>query len=664
MSFFAMINTGGTLSLPVSADTPVVPKSDTPMKTPDRPDALEVANLEFRSAMEGRGGSFSQARSYYQTFLGNPGGATVSQRAEAMFFLARCFQEDRHTAGARHAYQQLLRNADYAATDYGLQAEFCLGQISNRAGGHDIAIEELQTFLTHYEARRPPPRELAPLVDWARALMADSHSRNGNPTEALRLYQVVLGSRPPVAAETAAFARRGIAYIAESSAAGAASATTNDERTRLWTQSLAALQILQRDHASDPITARTLRNVAGSAYDQANGTTDSVRWQRAKTLFTQVHALGESSPHRNDALYFLGWCEFRLGNFSSGSTHFTAFAASATSDPRRSGAIALAAICRAEHSFRTGQTADAGDKVTHYRAAITALSGITDNTFQTYVRGLTSRVARELFPRLGPTAPDNAFTTNHTAVRTILGNEAYSSLLYNCGQRLLYPTAGTPSAADKAQAIALFRRAATDHETTRGGRLAAIEVARADGNWANMATAALALRDSLPAPSATMSAADRNLWIFATTQRAFAQVLNGRGADATATLTAAETTMRDAFNATTFDTCRGQLLGGTWGAILAHGQSLVSRDVTTPCALTANEQTQAAACFTYLIESDATQGQVVRAEAHLGRAKYYHHIGRLDDARNTYNGISLRFTGAAFEGVRTRAAQAVEALPR
>ena len=87
------------------------------------------------------------------------------------------------------------------------------------------------------------------------------------------------------------------------------------------------------------------------------------QWQRARALYTQVLQLGTRSPHRADALFYLGWTEYRLENRSGARLHFGAFVESFPEDPRNAEAAAMAVICRAEELMlqaqRLNQTPDA-----------------------------------------------------------------------------------------------------------------------------------------------------------------------------------------------------------------------------------------------------------------------------------------------------------------
>lgn len=83
--------------------------------------------------------------------------------------------------------------------------------------------------------------------------------------------------------------------------------------------------------------------------------TEKEQWLRAKALYVQVLGLGFDSPHRADALYSLGWIEYRLGNRVQSRNQFDCFAEQFPSDPRVGEARALALICRAEDALTQGQ---------------------------------------------------------------------------------------------------------------------------------------------------------------------------------------------------------------------------------------------------------------------------------------------------------------------
>ncbi len=79
------------------------------------------------------------------------------------------------------------------------------------------------------------------------------------------------------------------------------------------------------------------------------------QWLRAKVLYTQVLGLGLHSSHRADALFFLGWTEYQLGNRSQARTHFDTFIDGFSSDSRRSEAEAMSLICHAEESLLSAE---------------------------------------------------------------------------------------------------------------------------------------------------------------------------------------------------------------------------------------------------------------------------------------------------------------------
>lgn len=80
-------------------------------------------------------------------------------------------------------------------------------------------------------------------------------------------------------------------------------------------------------------------------------TSEQESWMRAKALYGQVLSLGLTSPHRADALYSLGWIEYRMANYPQSRNHFECFLQQFPDDTRCADALAISAIAKAEESL-------------------------------------------------------------------------------------------------------------------------------------------------------------------------------------------------------------------------------------------------------------------------------------------------------------------------
>lgn len=627
------------------------------------PDGLEAANRAYEDARRGvNGASWNTARGLYDAFLKNPGtAATAQDRAEATFFMARCLQEERLIPGARHAFSQLLENRDFANSPLRAEAAFRLAEISHQAGGHQTAIEEFTRCKQILEAL-PQGSPRPDFARWIIPLLADSHLREGHYREARELFSETLRGTPP--AEIATFAREGLARQVIL-AGRAARQATGEEQTRLFVEARSTLQLLQRDFPNDPLTASTLRGLAGIAYDQANSGNTRASWERARELFSQVHALGDRSPHRLDSLFFLGWSEYRLGNFSEAHGHFSAFTSAAGADTRRAEAQALAGISLAESKLKAAAEASGPNATqtqrTNYLEALRALSTIDNPERADFVRALTLRTARLTIPLLDPVGNPQQYTSTIESLRAIMGDRYEPSgldvVLYNRGRALLYPS-GPAQAGDRDRGMAFLRTVAADFPDQQSGSLAGIEVARAEGNSQNLLNASQSLVRQLGAISET----NRTTWMYAQTQQIAAQVGLGNVQDARRTFEAAETALREAPQ-----TVRDQFRGAAMTQIVDSADRL--RGLPTP---TAEQLTAAAEAYQYIIGNDATRGSILRARSHLGCAATFEAQGNRADALARYRQIGLlypatqegrpAFTGVAFDRVRQQAAEGVRRL--
>lgn len=636
------------LTLPVvSAAVLQMPPPTTPQPQTDRPEVLKLANGEFHEALEKKEkGSFEKAKALYSHFLRNADEASAEHKAEAYFFLAQCEEKSGRPEQAIAAYKEIRKSEKLAKTEFGLHAAYASGKFFYQRGDYSEALIDFRAFVTNSQGQNTRPE----MLHQVQAGICECLTRQKLYGEALKEYGNLLGGTASPQLKT--FALHGMAFIAESTATAACDKNTPEpQREKLWKISREALDSLQKQAPKDAICADALRAVAGLAYDHANAEPQSVeRWKGAQELFTRVHSLGQNSSHYNDALFFLGWSELRLGNFTKAQSHFSNLAQRTPQDSRHKEARELAVICQGEALLQPKAAAEK-NRVASLSQLLVALAEVKEPSHASVIRSLSTRVARELLPVLPKEGAAEEFQKSHKAAKDVLGETAYATLVYNSGHKLLHPASGVPTAADRSLAIALFTEAAKNPQT-RAGQLAAVEVARAQGNWKNLAEAASNLKDGLKTSNST---ADQELSLFASSQQIFAQILIGDSKAAEANLVAAKTN-----NPGTYE----KLLGATWGALLKHGNEIVSKEISTPTSLSAEQQREAGICFGFLIRSEDTRGQLVRAQAHLGQARLYQHVGDFQKARGVYELIPLVFSDNVFATVRMTAQEELKKLDK
>lgn len=593
---------------------PVTTEGTTPAQPPIH-DSLRAAHLAYQQAVdEVPGASFAIARRAYDAYLrleGQPG----VRRAEALYFAACCNQRTNTPA-----------TADFA---------------------------ESLRLLT---AANIPAAEQPAWTSQLRPLLADCYARDGRYSDALALYRTVLAGEPP--ATVLALARQGLSNLAIRAARAGNAATQADARTTLWGHAITAVDLLRNGHAEAPVTATTIRAVAGLAYTDAQGSTDRSRWERARTLFGHLNVDGASPAHRLDARYYLGWCEFQLGNFSAARSHFDAFAAATTTDPRRTEVRAMSLLCQAEGASGPMRTEDS---VRHYRAALSLLAGVerSPSGAPTWTTALTTRIARSLLPLMNPATEGSAFNESVGHIRTILGsNYATSGLdrvMYNRAQSLLYPASGTPTQADRDTARAFFQTVARDFPTARSGMLAAIEAAREGRDFPALERASTALLTSLGAPSDSTSAADLSLMTYATRHKVLAQLAQGN-------VTAALTTTNSALEASPA-TARQSLRSALYTTIVEHAEGLTGLP-----APTADDRRNAARCFDFIQSQETTRGTLLRARSLFGSGRVLELGGDTPGALVHYRNVGLLypassgFTAQGYVQLRQRATTAIQTL--
>lgn len=629
------------------------------------PDGLEAANRAFEKARQGnQEASWSTARNLYEAFLKSAGpNANPVDRAEACFFSARCKQQENDTDGARRDFREMLENQSFTNSPFQSEAAFRLAEISYRAGDYENAQKELlqcQEILK----KLPEGTQQPDYASWITPLLADCSARTGNHVRATQLFSEILDSGP--SSEIRSFIGQSVSRacldVFRRTDPG-----NPDDLSQLPTEITSSLEILQRHFSEQHILGDTLRGLAGIAYDKANVTPNEAAWRRAKDLFVQTQNCGTPCPHQADCDFFLGWCEFRLGNFSQAHSLFERFLKhpSVDSDSRSNEARSLKNISLAEERLLTAQEASGeGADATRKSCCLEALNLLSeeqDAGRAEYVGSMALRAARLLVPSLDPVSQPQEFQNVVGSTRSLLGARYQSSgldvLLFNRGRALLYPTEAVQPG-DRDRGLAILRVVSADFPSERTGLLAGIEVARVNGDHALL----LKHSESLLASLTPLTDANRELWMYAITQKLAGQLNQGDLRGAEETFSSAEEELSDS-PLIALD----QLRSSAFVSFLQVGERILGQPDPSDDQLRLARE-----IFETVSSNELTQGSSLRARARLGQAEILERQGNVADALVGYQQIQLlypesengrpAFVGRSFDRVREQANAGIRRL--